>query len=156
MARLREASAASDIDSVRELFAEYARAVDAPCCFAGLEHEIRELPRGYRLLLLAVEDEGSAGCVALRELDAETAEVKRLYVRRPYRGRGTGRALIEAAIAAARNAGYARVVLDSLPSMRHALALYRELGFREVPPYLADPTPGATCFELRLQARGSG
>jgi|SRR5688572_1718076 ribosomal protein S18 acetylase RimI-like enzyme len=150
MARLREASAPADVESARELFAEYARAVDAPCCFAGLEREIHELPRGYRLLLLAYEDDNLAGCVALRELDRATAEVKRLYVRRAYRGRGTGRALIEAALGAARNAGYARVVLDSLPGMRQALALYRALGFCEIPPYLAEPTPGATCFELEL------
>ena len=76
--------------------------------------------------------------------------MKRLYVRRAYRGRGTGRALIEAALGAARNAGYARVVLDSLPGMRQALALYRALGFCEIPPYLAEPTPGGTCFELEL------
>ena len=150
MARLHEASAPADVQSARQLFAEYAQAVDAPCCFAGLEREIRELPRGYRLLLLAYEDDVLAGCVALRELDRATAEVKRLYVRSPYRGRGTGRALIEAAIAAARKAGYGRVVLDSLPSMCAALALYRALGFRGIAPYLAEPTPGASCFELEL------
>ena len=150
MARLCEASAPADVESARQLFAEYARAVDAPCCFAGLEREIHELPRGYRLLLLAYEEHNLAGCVALRELDGATAELKRLYVRGIYRGRGTGRALIEAAISKARMAGYSRVVLDSLPSMREALALYSALGFRETAPYLTEPTPGATCFELQL------
>ena len=88
--------------------------------------------------------------MAVRILDSGTAEMKRLYVRPAYRGRRIGRELAEAAIAAAREAGYRRIVLDSLPKMREALALYRALEFREVPPYLAQPTPGATCFELRL------
>jgi putative acetyltransferase len=150
MARLREASAPADLDEVRALFAEYARAVDEPCCFAGFERELAELPSGYRVVLLAYEGPVGAGCVALRELDRGTAEMKRLYVRPSHRGRGIGRVLAEAAIAAARTAGYERIVLDSLPKMRAALALYGELRFREVPPYLAEPTPGARCFELSL------
>ena len=150
MAPLREASAPADIESARELFAEYARAVDEPCCFAGFERELAQLPRRYIILLLSHEEGTATGCVGVRELDPRTAEMKRLYVRPNYRGRGLGRQLAEAAIAAARNAGYGRIVLDSLPKMRAALALYRELDFREVPPYLAQPTPGATCFELRL------
>jgi ribosomal protein S18 acetylase RimI-like enzyme len=76
--------------------------------------------------------------------------MKRLYVRSAHRGRGLGRALAEAAIAAAREAGCARIVLDTLPKMREARALYDLLGFRQIPPYLAAPTPGALCFELRL------
>jgi putative acetyltransferase len=150
MARIREASAPQELESVRALFREYARSVDEPCCFADFEREVLELPRGYLLVLVAEDEEGAAGCVALRALDERTAEVKRLYVRSRTRGRGTGRALIEAAIAAARNTGYRRVVLDSLPTMHEALALYRTLGFREIPPYLAQPTPGARCFELTL------
>jgi putative acetyltransferase len=150
MATLREAGAPADVQSVRELFAEYARAVDEPCCFGGFERELAELPLGYVVLLLAQEEGIAAGCVAVRELDRSTAEMKRLYVRAAYRGRGIGRLLAEAAIAAARHAGYARMVLDSLPKMQEALALYRALEFREVAPYLAQPTPGASCFELRL------
>jgi ribosomal protein S18 acetylase RimI-like enzyme len=101
-------------------------------------------------LLLSHEEGTATGCVGVRALDRSTAEMKRLYVKADYRGRGIGRRLAEAAIAAARNAGYERIVLDSLPKMRAALALYRDLDFREVPPYLAQPTPGASCFELRL------
>ena len=150
MATLRQARTPADVESARELFAEYMRAVDQPCCFAGFEHELAELPRGYLVVLLALEAGAPAGCVALRELDRLTAEMKRLYVRSHFRGRGIGRVLAEAAISAARHGGYERIVLDSLPSMHAALALYRELDFREVPPYLKEPTPGASCFELRL------
>jgi len=150
MARLREASAPGDLDAMRSLFAEYARSVDEPCCFAGFERELAELPHGYLALFIAEDDGVAAGCVGLREVDRGTAEMKRLYVRSAWRGRGLGRALAQAAIDAARSAGYARIVLDSLPKMREARALYRSLDFREIASYLAQPTPGADCFERRL------
>jgi len=150
MARLREASAPDDLDVVRTLFAEYARSVDEPCCFAGFERELADLPKGYVVLFLSYEEAVPAGCVGLRELDRGTAEMKRLYVRSAWRGRGLGRALAQAAIAAARAAGYRRIVLDSLPKMREARELYRSLDFRETAPYLAEPTPGADCFERTL------
>jgi putative acetyltransferase len=146
MARLIEASGAAEVAAVRELFAEYARMVDEPCCFADLDRELAALPGPYRLFLL----EDAAGCVGVRLLDAQTAEMKRLYVRAAHRGKGLGRALAEAAISAAREAGCARIVLDTLPKMHEAQALYRALDFRPIPPYLKNPTPGAICFELRL------
>jgi putative acetyltransferase len=138
MARLAEATDAAAIAKVRELFAEYARLVDEPCCFEDFE--------AYKLFLL----EDDAGCVALRLLDSQTAEMKRLYVREAHRGKGLGRVLAEKAIAAAREAGCARIVLDTLPKMHEAQALYRALHFRPIAPYLQNPTPGAICFELSL------
>ena len=146
MHEIREAVAPSDIASVRQLFAEYVRAVDAPCCFIDFDRELAALPGGYECLLLAPE----AGCVGLRRIDPQTAEIKRLFVRPAHRGTGLGRALLEEAIAQARKRGRTRVVLDTLPSMSEAHGLYRAFRFREIPPYLAAPTPGATCFELTL------
>src|ERR1041385_6055956 len=86
MARLREASAPADLEAVRTLFAEYAQGVDEPCCFNGLERELAELPQAYLALFIAEENGRAAGCVGLRELDRGTAEMKRLYVRAPFRG----------------------------------------------------------------------
>jgi|ERR671914_2493575 GNAT superfamily N-acetyltransferase len=146
MARLIEATGADEVAAVRELFAEYAHMVDEPCCFADFERELAALPGPYRLFL--VED--AAGCVAVRLLDPRSAEMKRLYVRPTHRGKGLGRVLAEAAIGAARQAGCARIVLDTLPKMREAQALYGLLGFKRIEPYLPEPTPGAICFELRL------
>jgi putative acetyltransferase len=146
MAKLIEATDAGEVATVRELFAEYARMVDEPCCFADFERELAALPGPYRLFLA----EAAAGCVGVRMLDPQTAEMKRLYVRAAHRGRGLGRALAEAAIAAARQARCHRIVLDTLPKMREAQALYGLLGFRRIEPYLPEPTPGAICFELRL------
>lgn len=146
MAGLIEATAPADVAAVRELFAEYARLVDEPCCFADFDRELASLPGDYRLFLA----DGSVGCVAVRLLDPATAEMKRLYVRATHRGRGLGRTLAGAAIGAAREAGCARIVLDTLPKMREAQALYGLLGFRRIEPYLREPTPGALCFELSL------
>lgn len=146
MPRLVEATGAAQIAAVRELFSEYARLVDEPCCFADFERELASLPGEYKLFLA----EGDAGCVAVRFLDRQTAEMKRLYVRSAHRGKGLGRALAEAAIATARQAGCARIVLDTLPKMNEAQALYGELGFKRTKPYLKNPTPGALCYELSL------
>ena len=146
MARLVEATSAAQVAAVRTLFAEYARSVDEPKCFVGFERELDALPGDYRLFL--ADDDG--GCVALRFLGVDTAEMKRLYVRDAHRGKGLGRALAEAAIRAAREAGCTRIVLDTLPKMREAQALYQMLGFRPIPPYLEEPTPSALCFELSL------
>jgi GNAT superfamily N-acetyltransferase len=146
MARLVAATGAAQLAAVRELFAEYARLVDEPCCFADFESELASLPGPYKLFLL----DGEAGCVAVRFLDRETAEMKRLYVRSAHRGKGFGRVLAQTAIEAARQAGCSRIVLDTLPKMREAQALYGELGFKRIEPYLPQPTPGAICFELRF------
>ena len=146
MARLVEATSAAQVAEVRKLFAEYVRMVDAPACFVGFEQELASLPGEYRLFLA----DDDAGCVALRVLAPHTAEMKRLYVRSTHRGKGLGRALARAAIDAAREAGCMRIVLDTLPQMHEAQLLYRDLGFREIDPYLPVPTPSALCFELRL------
>jgi len=145
MPGLMEATDARQVRAVRELFAEYVRQVNEPCCFVDIDRELASLPGEYRLFLA----EG-AGCVGVRLLDAKTAEMKRLYVRGTHRGRGLGRALALAAIGAAREAGCERIVLDTLPQMKEAQALYAALGFRRIEPYLRVPTPGALCFELRL------
>ncbi len=148
------ARTAEDIGEVRALFREYAQGVAAPCCFGDFERELASLPGEYApptgALLVARDASGAAGCVALRQLDARSGEMKRLYVRAPWRGTGLGRALAVATIAAARQAGYVRLLLDTLPKMTEAIALYGTLGFRATSPYSANSTPGAIFFELSL------
>jgi ribosomal protein S18 acetylase RimI-like enzyme len=154
MAQIVYVRTASDLDSVRALFREYADGVAEPCCFVGFERELAALPGDYAppsgALLLARDAAGDAGCVALRRLDAARGEMKRLYVRSDRRGSGLGRELASAAIAAARGAGYSGMVLDTLPGMTEAIALYRSLGFTPTGPYSAEPTPGAIFFQLSL------
>jgi GNAT superfamily N-acetyltransferase len=149
------ATAAQDLEDVRVLFGEYSGLVAEALCFQGFDRELDALPGEYAppggVLLLARDGEaGAAGCVALRRLDAATGEMKRMFVRDAYRGSGLGRRLAVALIEEARKRNYARVVLDTLPKLAPAIALYRDLGFRESGPYLACPTPGAICFELKI------
>ena len=148
------AAAPADLEQARILFREYAEQVDAPCCFATFSGEVAGLPGEYAQpagrLLLARSAGQAAGCAAMRRLDARSGEMKRLYVREAFRGDGLGRMLSGLVIAAARDQRYERLMLDTLPKMHEAIALYRSLGFRETGPYSTEPTPGALFFELRL------
>ncbi|HEY0388803.1 MAG TPA: GNAT family N-acetyltransferase [Gaiellales bacterium] len=142
---------------MRGLFRDYAASLDFDLCFQGFDEELASLPGRYArpggcVLLARVDGEVEAsGCVALRPLEAGACEMKRLYVRPAGRGRGVGRALAEAVIAEARRAGYACMRLDTIdPLMGEAIALYRALGFADIPPYTANPVPGARYLELAL------
>ena len=145
------------LEAVRALFLEYAASLDFDLCFQGFERELAGLPGAYapprgRLLLATVAGE-AAGCVGLRPLagNGDACEMKRLYVRPAFLGQGLGGRLARAVIAEARSIGYGRMLLDTVPDrMAAATALYRRLGFREIPPYYANPIPGATYLELAL------
>ena len=152
---LKIASAgATDLDEIRAMFREYSALVTEALCFQGFDEELAGLPGDYApppgALLIARDGNTAAGCVALRRLDTRTGEMKRMYVREAYRSTGLGRRLALAVIEEARSRGYARIMLDTLPKLTAAIALYRDLGFRETGPYLPSPTPCALCFELRL------
>ena len=163
MLKIAPADTAQDLEDVRILFGEYSGLVAEALCFQNFDQELEALPGEYvppAGALLIARDEGkaarfrtggeAAGCVALRKLDASTGEMKRMFVREAYRGSGLGRRLAAAIIDEARKRKYTRVMLDTLPKLAPAIALYRDLGFRETGPYLPNPTPGAICFELRL------
>jgi carbonic anhydrase len=148
------ATATQDLEDVRILFGEYSGLVAEALSFQNFDQELEALPGEYvppgGALLIARDKDAAAGCVALRKLDASTGEMKRMYVRDAYRGSGLGRRLAAAIIEEAQKRKYRRVVLDTLPKLAPAIALYRDIGFRETGPYLPNPTPGAICFELKL------
>lgn len=151
----RVAGPGAQLEAVRALFLDYAQSLGFSLCFQGFDEELRTLPGMYApprgRLLLAMEGDAPAGCVGLHEWDAQIAEMKRLYVRPAFRGRGLGRILTDAALADARALGYRSIRLDTIPTlMQPAIALYRELGFREIPPYRDNPIPGALYLELQL------
>jgi GNAT superfamily N-acetyltransferase len=142
------------LDEVKTLLREYPSHIPVPLEVADFEGWLDSLPGPYapprgRLLVVRYGGE-SAGCVALRALDDETAEVKRLYVREHFRGLGLARALVQALIDAARKIGYTRLRLDTHDSMIPAQMLYRSFGFREIEPYWDHPIPDVVFFELTL------
>jgi putative acetyltransferase len=148
------AQSPEEVETVRELFLEYARSLSFSLCFQSFESELASLPGDYappagRLLLARAER--PAGCVALHRIEQEVCEMKRLYVRPQYRGRHLGRALAERVIGEARTIGYRRLRLDTVRSMMpEAIELYRKLGFREINPYRPNPIAGALYMELWL------
>jgi putative acetyltransferase len=153
--KLIQAESPPQIAQARELFLEYAQSLGFSLCFQNFDKELAELPGDYappegRLLLAECEGQ-LAACVALHNLEAGTSEMKRLYLRPQFRSKGLGRELAERIIAEARQIGYQRMRLDTVePVMKDAVALYRKLGFKEIPPYRPNPIAGALYMELEL------
>jgi putative acetyltransferase len=147
-----------ELESVRELFREYAHGLGVDLCFQQFDDELANLPGDYApprgALMLATVDGQVAGCCALRPLDTtdypNASEMKRLYVRKVFRGFGLGRQLAEAALDAARQGGYTCVLLDTLDEMETARTLYVDLGFEEIPAYYHNPIPGAHYLKAQL------
>ncbi len=143
-----------DYREARTLLHEYEAASEMDLCFQGFEEEVETLERMYgppggRFLLVRAGD-ATAGGVALRDLGDKICEMKRLYLRPGFRGRGLGRRCAERIVDEARAMGYARMRLDTLPSMRAAIALYRSMGFVEIDPYTENPVEGVLFMELAL------
>ena len=155
MTRIALAETADDLDNVRRLFDEYWHSFGFTPCFQGFDKELANLPGKYAptegRLGLAFVGEAPAGCVALRRIDAERCEMKRLYVRSEFRGRGAGQALLEWVTNEARRAGYQEMVCDTMPVMKQALEMYERAGFRRTAPYVGDATPGAIYLRLGLR-----
>jgi ribosomal protein S18 acetylase RimI-like enzyme len=153
--RMVDGHGEKELPAVRRLFEEYAASLDVDLGFQNFGRELRELPGEYAppagRVLLALEEEEPAGCVALRPYEPEVCEMKRLYVRPAFQGSGLGRRLAEAIVEAGRDAGYGLMRLDTLPTMEAARALYRSLGFEEIEAYRHNPVHGTTFFQLRLR-----
>jgi putative acetyltransferase len=155
---IRVAKSPGDIAMVGELWREYWESFGLSMDFQGFGQELEGLPGAYGaeggVLLLATGQDEPAGTIALRRLDANSGEVKRLYLRPQFRGKGLGRRLLEEVIGRARMLGYERLYADTLPSMTDALILYPRAGFERVEAYSSAPTPGAIFMKLELVKPG--
>lgn len=155
---IRLAEGAADLAAIRELFVDYQTDIGIDLCFQGFGEELAALPGDYAApagaLLLATVDGQPAGCCALRPLlntdHLNACEMKRLFVRRAFRGFGLGRQLVERIMTLGQLAGYTTILLDTLSDMEAARALYQEAGFVEVAPYYHNPIAGAHYLKADL------
>lgn len=142
------------IDVIRQLFLEYSNHLQIDLEFQSFQEELAALPGKYsypkgRLYVITVDGE-IGGCVGLRPFDTHTGEMKRLYIRPQFQGRGLGRQLAEQMIIDARKIGYHTLLLDTLPTMHTAIALYEKLGFTDTSAYYNNPIEGTRYFKLPL------
>jgi ribosomal protein S18 acetylase RimI-like enzyme len=155
MPTLKQVESAEEIEQTRELFHEYVTWLGVNLCFQNYDKEVAELPGEYapptgRLYLATVNDR-AAGCIALRKLGDGICEMKRLYVRPQFRGHRLGRTFVDRIIDDARQMGYNRMRLDTLPGkMDAAIAMYRSLGFKDIERYYDNPYDTAAFMELDL------
>ncbi len=153
---IRAAQTAADMDLIRELFREYQDWLDVDLCFQDFEAELAALPGLYappegRLYLVFDETDGAlVGCVGLRPRDHGRCEMKRLYVRPPWRRHGLGRGLTTLCLDEAREAGYEELCLDTLAQLHGARALYRDMGFKDIDAYYDNPLDGVSYMAISL------
>jgi putative acetyltransferase len=159
MLQLFDAITPDQVESTRQLFREYEAGLGISLCFQNFDNELKNLPGDYAppggALLLAFSDGELAGCCALRPANVasypKAAEMKRLFVRPAFRGKGIARKLVYEILRMARGQGYDYVVLDTLNTMKEAQALYLLIGFRDIEPYYANPIEGARYMLLDLR-----
>ena len=149
------------LDQIRTLFREYEQFLGVSLCFQSFEQELASLPGKYctqhnGALFLATDSDGKAsGCVAIYEVDAnpvdaKVCELKRLFVRPEFQGRGLGRELMDIATAKAIDLGYRKMLLDTLARLEKACQLYRSLGFEQTQPYNENPHDDVLYFQKQL------
>ena len=143
-----------ELEKIKELFQEYSAALGIDLDFQDYEKELANLPDKYTFphgrLYIATYNNVLAGCVALRPLNGNRSEAKRLYVRPPYRKLKIGNTLVEKIITDAKDIGYDNIVLDTLASMKPAIGLYKKLGFYEIEPYCYNPIKDAIFLQKDL------
>ena len=158
MIKIIYARSQADFEKIKDLFIEYQKFLNIDLCFQKFEEELKTLPGSYAspdgCLLLALDDTTVAGCVALKRLSDNVCEMKRLFVRPPYRGKGYGKLLAKEIIKEARIIGYNKMRLDTLDSLKQAMGLYQSLGFKKIEAYYDNPLHNVVYWELDISRKG--
>ncbi|MED1943813.1 MULTISPECIES: GNAT family N-acetyltransferase [Brevibacillus] len=145
----------NEYKQARELFWEYVDSLGVDLSFQNIAIELQNIPGEYAppdgCILLALGNEQPAGCVALRKIDEQVCEMKRLYVKPEWKGRGVGKKLALAILDEAKIRGYSLIRLDTLPTMEPAIQLYHSLGFYPIEPYRFNPIEGTLYMEKKLE-----
>ena len=155
MLRIIRASTKEEFETAGKMFFEYSNSIGVSICFENLEKEVAELPGAYAepsgRLLLAYSDNALAGCGALKRVDDRVCEMKRLFVRPGFRGEGIGKRLARALAIDAKSIGYSKIRLDTLPTMKEAIALYRSIGFESTAPFRTLPVSGVLFMSASIE-----
>jgi len=149
------ANTIQEFENGKELFLQYANYLNLDLSFQDFFIELKTINKQYNkprgALLLACNEENVVGCVGIRELNTDTAELKRMYVLPEYRGNQIGRKLLELCIDIAKELNYSKIRLDTLSSMTQAQNLYRTFGFYEISSYRFNPIKGTVYMEKNLE-----
>jgi GNAT superfamily N-acetyltransferase len=152
--QLLQATTPREWDEAQRLVREYAASLNVDLSFQNFDHELQHFTTEYAPptgAFILAEDAGRyVACIAVRQFSAGIGEIKRLYVAPAARGLGLGRMLVERIIVVAREIGYGSLLLDTLPFMKEAQALYLALGFKPTAPYRYNPVAGSAFLRLDL------
>lgn len=152
---LNEATHESDYATAKKLFLEYAEQLGVDLSFQDFHTEIENVKTAYSApsgaIILARNSSGTAvGCFAIRRFEDSIGELKRMYLRKEFQGQGVGKMMIAKSLDVARQLGYKKLRLDTLPTMHAAIKLYNQCGFYEIPAYRYNPIGGTRYFEIQL------
>lgn len=154
MVRLKYVSSREEYVAASEVFKEYAAWLNIDLSFQKFEEELGELSVMYGspagCIILAKDKDDYIGCIAVRKINTEIGEIKRMYVKPSSQQLGTGTLMLNEAIAFAKKAGYKKLHLDTLSNMMPAITLYKKIGFYEIPAYYFNPEPTAVYFEKKI------
>lgn len=144
----------TDYAEAEALFKEYAAWLNIDLGFQHFEEELKQLKTMYGKpfggIILCSNGSECIACAGIRRIDAENAELKRMFVKESFRGKSLGSTLLEKALQLAKDCGYKKVKLDTLHTMLPAMELYKKYGFKEIPAYYHNPNPTAVYFEIIL------
>ena len=147
-----------DFELGKDLIRQYADSLHIDLSFQDFATELITLHKQYNkprgALLLAYYNKLTIGCAAMRELNTETAELKRMFVQPEFRKHKIGQRLLELIIGIAKEFNYHTIRLDTLPGMTQAQTLYRAFGFYEIPAYRYNPDKGTVYMEKKLNTQG--
>ena len=155
MVKFLEAKSEKEYKIATKLFREYALQIGIDLSFQKFENEILEIEKQYsrpngQLIIAYDKAENPIGCFGVRKFADSICELKRMYLRKDVRGKGNGKKLLVKAVEVGKELNYKKMRLDTLPTMKSAIELYKKMGFHEINPYRVNPIEGAKYFEIQL------
>jgi len=144
-----------EYEIAKDLFREYADELKINLDFQDFDEELESIKQQYKkpyggIIILKIENK-ACGCVGIRKFENNICELKRMYIKKDFRGKAFGEQLLIKAIDLSRFLKYHKIRLDTLPTMKQAASLYKKVGFYEIEPYRYNPVPGTKFFELIIK-----